>query len=391
MRRLLWIGDAGVPSGFARATHETLDVLKETWDVTVLGMNYRGDPHPYPYPIYAALPGGDALGVGRLLWMLDSIKPDAIIIQNDPWHLPHYMRQLATAPEYSDIPVIAALAVDGANCRGDALNGLSLCIFWTEFGLGEARAGGYRGPAAVIPLGVDLGVYRPGDRLLARKRRHFPKAMEDVFVVGNVNRNQPRKRMDLSIRFFANWCKTRKVDDAYLYLHVAPTGEKGIDVNQLAAYYGILPNVILMAPEMFYGLSEEEMADTYRSFDVQITTTQGEGFGLTTFEGMACGIPQIVPRWSALQELTQGAAMQVDCSSTSATMDNINAIGGIADEEKFINALDHVYRNADSRHHLAETALRRAVEPRFRWPNIGKRFEVELDKVMDPILAEKVG
>ena len=103
MKRLLWIGDVACPSGFARATHETLDTLRHVYDVTVLGMNYRGDPaRPddefgkyhvdgrWPYQIYAAAPGGDAFGVGRLIFMCDLVKPDVIVIQQDGWNVPHY-------------------------------------------------------------------------------------------------------------------------------------------------------------------------------------------------------------------------------------------------------------------------------------------------------------
>jgi hypothetical protein len=92
-KRLLWVGDAGVPSGFARATHAILDTLRHHYDVTVLGMNYLGDPEVrrlYPYDIYPAAPGGDGLGVGRLVWVCDRVHPDVIVIQNDGWFIPYY-------------------------------------------------------------------------------------------------------------------------------------------------------------------------------------------------------------------------------------------------------------------------------------------------------------
>ena len=67
MKKLLWIGDGpDCPSGFGRATREILDVLKEHYDVTVLGLNHLGDPGTVPYPVYSCFPGGDMFGVGRL-------------------------------------------------------------------------------------------------------------------------------------------------------------------------------------------------------------------------------------------------------------------------------------------------------------------------------------
>ena len=382
MRKLLWVGDACCPSGFARSTHETLDVLRYAFDVTVLGINYRGDPHDYPYPVYAAAPGGDAMGVARLVWMCDMLKPDVIVLQNDPWNIPYYMQQLKRFPEHANIPVIASVAVDGLNCRGKGLNDLTLAVFWTEFGLREARDGGYTKPAVVIPLGVDLGVYHPMDRQEARER--LPEILRDKFIVGNVNRNQPRKRMDLTVRYFADWVKTYRIYDAYLYLHVAPTGDEGYGVKDLAAYYGVVDRLALMEPPPFYGLTEEHMAATFNAFDVQVSTTQGEGFGLTTLEGMACGVPQIVPKWAALEDWAAGAVRLVPCSSTCVGPPYVNVIGGVADQQIFVTALDGLHRDAAARKALGQRALARAQEERFRWPNIGQAFLDAVEHALDP-------
>src|SRR5258708_32091701 len=93
-KRLLWVGDAGCPSGFALATHKILDELdyrlNGDFDVTVLGINYNGDPHQYPYPMYAAFVGGDAFGVGRLISMCDTVKPDVTVVQPDRSDSPLY-------------------------------------------------------------------------------------------------------------------------------------------------------------------------------------------------------------------------------------------------------------------------------------------------------------
>lgn len=392
MRKLLWVGDAGCPSGFARATHEILNVLRETWDVYVLGMNYRGDPDGFPEflrgRIWACAPGGDALGVGRLIWMMDNVKPDVVLFQNDPWHIKYYTAQLDKfKKEYGHVTRVGAIAVDGKNCQGAAMNGLDAAVFWTQFGVDEARQGGYKKPASVVPLGVDSSFYTPGDRAEARRRRKFPESHVDAFVVGNVNRNQPRKRLDLTIEYFAQWVKEQQVDDAYLYLHVAPTGDEGFDCQALARYYGIGPRLIMAVPEVFYGNTEAEMLDTYRSFDVQISTTAGEGFGLTTFEGMACGVPQIVPDWSALGELTKDAATLIPCTTTAAAP-NINTIGGLADKDSTIAALHMLYENKEARRTLGQLGRDRACERRFAWRAVGEGFRDSIAAaVAAPILA----
>lgn len=383
MKRLLWVGDAGVPSGFAKATHQILETVRNAYDVSVLGINYRGDPHSYPYPIWACTPGGDAHGIGRLIWMCDVAKPDVIVIQQDGWNIPPYIAQLKRFKEYKDIPVVAIVAVDGKNFRGKWLDGVSLAIFWTEFALNEAREGGYEGAAAIIPLGVDLTVYRPMDKKEVRRKR-LPAALFNSFIVGNVNRNQPRKRWDLTVKYFAEWIRSKNIRDAYLFLHTAPTGDTGCDVRQLASYYGVVDRLALVTPEVFYGVSEDDMAETYNCFDVQISTSQGEGFGLTTFEGMACGIPQIVPDWASLGEICKGAAWLVPCPTTAIGPPYVNVIGGVADERHFVTALNRTYSDDRARQMNGEAAIERVGEERFRWNVVGQRYLAELRKVLCP-------
>lgn len=372
-RKLLWIGDAACPSGFARCTHYVLEELRKEWDVSVLGLNYRGDPHVYPYPIYPAALGrsDDGFGIGRLSNLLDQIRPNVVIVQNDPWNLPRYMEQL------KNVPTIGVLPVDGLNCRSRELNGLACAIFWTDFGLHQAIKGGYRGPYAVLPLGVDLNLYKPTDRTDARKRFFKPddfEVLKDVFIVGNVNRNQPRKRMDLTISYFAEWVRSKKIDNAYLSLHVAPTGDAGYDCHQLMVYYGLSNRLILSAPDVWKGISEPELNNNYNTYDVGFTTTQGEGWGLTTMEMMASGIPQIVPDWAALGEWCEDSAVKVPCSEIACTINGINVIGGIMDRYKAIEALDDMYRNESVRILYRQKGLELVSRPEFRWEDIGDKF-----------------
>jgi glycosyltransferase involved in cell wall biosynthesis len=309
--------------------------------------------------------------------MLEIVRPDAVVLQNDPWNFPAYLKPLSSSK------VIGIAAVDGKNCRGNDLNGLARAIFWTEFGRREAHAGGYTGDSAVIPLGVQLSTYRPIEKIEARKHFQFGRRFQNSFMVGNVNRNQPRKRMDLTIQYFAEWIKSDKVDDAYLFLHVAPTGDSGYDCAQLAKYYGIEQRTILSEPEVWNGLKEEELAVLYSCFDVQLSTTQGEGWGLTAMEGMACGVPQVLPRWSALGEWAQGAALLVPCTTTAATPDSINVIGGVPDREETIKTLRVLYKQPRIREEYRDMGLSLVQEDRFRWENIGARYAEEIEIAVD--------
>jgi len=176
-----------------------------------------------------------------------------------------------------------------------------------------------------------------------------------------------------------------------LFLHVGPTGDRGYDVQQLADYLQISNRVILNEPEIGQGMAEEHLKYVYGSFDVMLTTTQGEGWGLTHMEGMACGIPQIMPRWAALAEWPRGAAHYVACTSMSCTPNNVNAIGGNPDKLETIDALEKMYRDEAYRRMLADAGLKLVAEPQYRWTSIGQQFAQALDMAMTPtVLKESV-
>src|SRR5688572_16601884 len=149
------------------------------------------------------------------------------------------------------------------------------------------------------------------DRREARSRLRFKNDVKpaDAFIVMNVNRNAPRKRLDLTIQYWTQWwINAGQPKEAFLYLHCANRDE-GWNVVNLAKYFGIEKQFIITNANMSSHncMFEKDMPILYNIGDVGVSTTLGEGWGLTTHEGMACGVPQIVPRYSALGEWADGA------------------------------------------------------------------------------------
>lgn len=383
--KVLWVGDAACHTGFARCTHAVCDELHRAGHkVSVLGINASGDPHGYPYDIYPAMPRGrgDGFGVMRLPSLIASLSPDVVCLLQDPWNVQGYFNAIEESGIEKVPPIVAWLAVDSKNHPGSAdLNALHHVVTWTQFAIDELRSGGYTGPSSIVPLGVDTALFRPLDREAARQVLGVP---EGSFVVGVVGRNQPRKRLDLTIGYFAEWITRHEIEDAYLFLKVAPTGETGCDIRSVAAYYGpaLAGKIRVSEQRAGVGLPDDVMPSIYNAMDVYLTTTQGEGWGLPCMEAMACGVPAIVPDWSALGEWTEDAAVKVPCTSTALTAPLNHypyTIGGVPDQEAAIAALQALYESEELRAEHGARGLALTARPEYQWANVGVAFRETLE------------
>lgn len=385
--KVLWVGDAVASTGFSRCTHAVCSRLhSDGHEVHVLALNYYGDPHPYPYPIYPCvqpLDGGrDPFGVSRLPRLVDRLDPDLVIFLNDPWNIPAYIQSLHGYRDRMtelDHPIrlprlVGWLAVDAKNQNGHPLNDLDHVVTWTDFADAELRSGGYEGPSSIVPLGVDPTLYYPRDREESR-RRSLPEKYRDHFVVGVVGRNQPRKRLDLTLAYFAEWVQTYDISNACLFLHVAPTGERGCDIRSLVKYYGLKDRVLVSNPDVGVGIPEQDLPIIYSSFDVYWTTTQGEGFGLPCLESMACGVPCVVPDFSGLGSWSKPASYLVPCTSSSLNAP-LNStpytVGGIVDKQSSILALQSLYTDLSLRDDLRQKGL--SLASSLTWTHTAESF-----------------
>ncbi|HSI61504.1 MAG TPA: glycosyltransferase family 4 protein [Candidatus Saccharimonadia bacterium] len=371
--RLLWVGDATVPTGFATVTHGVLEHLHRDWEVFVSGVNYSGASHDYPYPILPAWQGGDMWGMNRFSALCEEIAPDAVVINNDWWNVAAFLDH---APK--GLPLIGYMPVDGTHLNPSdmrRLEPLDAAVWYTDFGYQEAARAGFRGSRHVIPHGLDGEFWQPVEKAVARKRLGL-QLPENAFIVGNVNRNQPRKRLDVTMRLFAHWIQTHDVKDAWLLLHCAKK-DVGWDLERVAKIYGIADRLILTGPdELHEACDASRLVDTYNALDVQVSTTLGEGWGLTTMEGMACGIPQIVPDWAALGEWT-GPAIKVPCT-TQLVHPEINTVGALPDEDQFVKNLHLLYTDAAVRQQISVEGSEHVRQPQFAWSDVASRFETLL-------------
>jgi D-inositol-3-phosphate glycosyltransferase len=380
--RLLWVGHAGtLETGFGRISDNVLHYLAEAWDVSVLGIGYNGDPHDKPYRIYPASlgagQGGDPWGLHRLKELVVRERTDLILIAMEPWNIVPYVQELRVHLKNA-VKIAAYCVVDGENMKRDHakwLSQLDMTIFPTTFAMNQARTAGFTGRWWQLPHGVDPQVFQPCDRLRARQMIGIGQLLEpDSFVVGNVNMNQPRKRIDLTLQAWAEWWHgAMRPPNAFIYLHTNKHSEVGWDLGNLAQAFGIKGRVIV--PTEDFHITEQRMKYVYNSLDVQVTTTCGEGWGLTTLEGMACGVPQIVPNFAALGEwVDYDAAIKVEAPAETFMANQQNVRRYAPQPADVAAAIQKLWNEPDLRAKLGRAGRQLAME--YAWPIIAKGFHL---------------
>lgn len=393
MYRILVVGDAVVPTGFARVIHAILERLCSIYEIHHLGLNYIGDPHTCSWRIYPAAAHGDSTGVNRLGNLIKSIDPQLIFMVGDAWILMQYAGHLTRLG--SRIPCIAYFPVESdpvePDCMAHLLRSVTQLVTYTEFGaqatrhaIRQARS---RHPdlpdrsLLVVSHGVDTGVFYPlkpgasreAARVLARSLLFGDKnPYRNDFIILNANRNQPRKRIDVTLQAFSLFAQNKPAN-VRLYLHMARQ-DAGWDIQRLASRLGILDRLLVTRNDNEYCREPVEKLNLiYNACDIGVNTASAEGWGLVAFEHAATGAPQIVPRHTSQPELWEHAAELVTPRFSLIT-ENILTKAYYLDPQDVAAAMDRLYSDSDYCQRLGEAARLRATEKKFSWDSICTRW-----------------
>lgn len=422
MKRLLVIGDANRPTGFEKVVRGVASPLATSgqWDVVARGIGY--DPEkkspvaPYPFEVKPAWGGPeDPIGMTKVGEWIEEDKPDVIWVLQDLWNVLAYT--LGKPPE---VPMACYYPVDGPNVlwgNAVALSGIGGVATYTQFaaresaaavqdavdilrknagvnaslpssGFGVMRWGNelegridrlfrYQDPAnyQVIPHGLTQGEFFPlpeAERLKLRKAYNIP---ESAFVVMNVGTNQFRKRLDLTMRAFA--ALRQHVPNAVLVLHCSghrSGATDGYPLAQLAYLYGVQDHVRLIH-ETFGDLTTEQLCGLYNCADVHLNTSGGEGWGLCSVESAACGIPQVVPDWSATRELWKEHAKLIKVANYRIEPQTFVGVAhGVIDVEDCVKHLRHLATSEDARNIYGTKALELAAR-QWSWDRVSAAME----------------
>ncbi len=181
----------------------------------------------------------------------------------------------------------------------------------------------------VVPPGVDLDLFRPGDQASSRRAVGLP---EGALVVVFVGRIQPLKAPDVLIRAASEMIRRDPTLRERLVIGVlgGPSGsglERPRALQELTAELGLTDVVRFVPP-----VARTELADWYRAADVVAVPSYNESFGLVAVEALASGTPVVAAAVGGLPVAVGDGGVLVDGHDPERWADEIGAL--LADDDR---------------------------------------------------------
>lgn len=386
MAKVLWFGDAGCHTGFARVTHAIGDrLVARGHDVSVMAFNHRGDYWPTQMKLYRpdSVKAGDIWGMTRVVELLGKIEPDVVVILHDaPMILSFLFENQWDTNKYllKYRPIITYIPVDGHNqppLWSNVLTQVTDVVTMSKFGQSQ-----YPG-SKMVYHGVDTDVFYPvsdknpitisnGDVLTSKK--DCKKAFgydPDGFLVLRVDKNSGRK--DFAATWKALIPVMKRHSDIQVHFHTeGRDSQSGVLLNYLFEREPSVKKRFFL-PDLhnsFVGWSEEDLCALYNAADLFVSTSRGEGFGLTLAESLSCEVPVVAQDVSAIPETVGPGGILLEPerevtvpSAQDLWLCNINA---------FSEAIEHLYDAGGVRRKLGK--LGREHVSKLTWDFAADRF-----------------
>jgi glycosyltransferase involved in cell wall biosynthesis len=380
MAKILYCGDVGVETGFGRVSQHLIPALSSSHEVHALAVNWAGDPNAMQeyckmYPAMAY--GSDPFGTHRIAELVQAIKPDLVFVLNDIWVAIGLLDVIDTLKESIGFKTFVYTPIDSYGLFPELLPAIDKwdrLATYTEFGKEEIELMGYKKPIDVVGHGTDFTKFFPIDKLQCRQGLGIP---EDVFIVFNGNRNQPRKRIDLTIKGFVKFAKDKP--DARLWLNMG-SKDMGWEIIPLLKRvardegYDATGKLILTSPHFSTHncLPVEQLNQVYNAVDVGVNTCIGEGWGLVNTEHAATGVAQVVPDHTSCQEIFNDVR-RIKCHG-SETDRNYGLERPLPEPESLAEILNYYYCNREELQMAGEWCHDRVHQERFTWSFIQKQM-----------------
>lgn len=218
----------------------------------------------------------------------------------------------------------------------------------------ERRRSSHDGMVCMVPLGVDMDRFVPGDMAQARRDMDLPADGVLGLFVGRID---PIKGIDVLIEAFSRTAQGWGTASASPKLvlvggeldnHGRPVGDLA-EVEADARRLGFADDIVFLGAR-----PQEDLATLYQAVDFVVIPSRYESFGLVAVEAMASGTPVIASRAGGLPySVRDGVAGLLVCPGNAVSL---------------TDAILELSRNEERRAALAGRA--RAEAARFSWDTV---------------------
>ncbi|HEX2481199.1 MAG TPA: glycosyltransferase [Methylomirabilota bacterium] len=159
----------------------------------------------------------------------------------------------------------------------------------SDFVARRLRAQGVRRPIEVLPTGIDLDRFRPGDRADARRTLRLAADDRVLLYVGRLDRE---KNLEFLLEAIA------RVRVPRVRLLLVGRGTQAAALRRAAEARGVADRVDLRG-----GSPPDGLPAYYRAADAFVFASTTETQGLAVLEAMACGLPVVAVRATGIEEV----------------------------------------------------------------------------------------
>lgn len=315
LKILWWSNSPWVPSGYGSQTDLVTRELRSRGHEVSIVSNFGNSGITVPLEdgrvVYPCSAGGhDKWGERGVEFVANYMNPDVIVTLYNLWPLnkPLWKKLSEKTPVVCWAPLEHETLMDRNLEFFAETNCVPLPM--SRFGETQLTDAGLA-PLPFIYHALDPEFLKNGNGKAVRENL---KIGSDEFLIGMVaaNRDTHHSRKGFPQAFEAVRIFSEYSHDTHLYLHCEPLG--GMNLVRMAAKIGLDPDKIhtLDSYSNYFGVPASRMRDTYNSFDVLLSPSLGEGFGIPVIEAQAQNVPVIVNNATAQPELVKAGYVLTD-------------------------------------------------------------------------------
>jgi glycosyltransferase involved in cell wall biosynthesis len=399
--KILCYAEAPIETGAGQISKQLLPLLASMGDLEVVPINLNKDmvidTVKYPYTFYRSEPSANIEDQFNLKNAQKHILEDAydlLFLTGDINRIADCIDSVEQARwQGKEFTTVCLGAIDSA-----VINAASVKCLWqvdhpvvySQYAYDQAIKfiPALAKKLKVIQLGCEPDVFYPLTKDEKRQVRDFTFRITDdsTFFVTCFNRNQLRK--DLARSMYAFHLFHEKHENSIMYVH-ARQEDLGGSLTQQAILLGIPLSTIIFTPPGYNevaGMPRETLNKFYNAGDVCISTSTGEGWGLTTTEAMAAGTPFIGPRNSSFPEIlgeNEERGYMVQSGGPNLWMmpyGVMNQPKDLVSVTDMVGTLEHVYNNRQEAY--AKAGAARTWTEEHKWSHMNAQWSALLTPIM---------